>query len=136
MSSLPVQRPGTVTVVVVLAWIAAILSIIGAILLMIAAIAVDAADRPADLGVLWAAAIVWLIVGLVTAWVARALGRGSRVARAVLTAVQLVTIITAIWTWFQIGGNYAASAIGNILVAVVILALVWNRRANDFFAAS
>jgi tryptophan-rich sensory protein len=76
-----------------------------------------------------------LIIGLVTAWVAWALSKGNDFARFLVSLVQVLNIGNQIWTWIQLGGNYVISAIINIAIAVVILVLVWNRRASEFFAS-
>jgi hypothetical protein len=135
MTTPPVQRPGSVTLVVVLTWITAILALIGAAILFIVALTVNGADLPATKNVMFAAATVALILGLVTAWVAYALAKGSNFARFLVSLVQVLNIANQIWTWIQFGGNYVISAIINIAIAVIILILVWNRRANEFFAS-
>lgn len=135
MTTPPVQRPGSVTLVVVLTWVTAILALIGAAILFIVALTVNGADLPATKNVMFAAATVALILGLVTAWVAYALAKGSNFARFLVSLVQVLNIANQIWTWIQFGGNYVISAIINIAIAVIILILVWNRRANEFFAS-
>jgi hypothetical protein len=135
MTMSPVQRPGSVTVVVVLTWISAILALIGAALLFVVAFTVEAPDRPASRNFLLAAGGFLLVIGLITVWVARALSKGNNFARFLVSLVQVLNILNAIWTWIQLGGNYVISAFLSIAVAVIILALVWNRRANEFFAA-
>jgi hypothetical protein len=136
MTTPPVQRPGSVTVVVVLTWISAILVLIGAVILFGVAFTVDAADLPAGRNFVLTAAFVALVIGLITAWVAYALSKGSNFARLLVSLVQVLNIANQIWMWIQFGGNYVISAIINIAIAVIILALVWNRRANEFFAAT
>jgi hypothetical protein len=135
MTMSPVQRPGSVTVVVVLTWISAILALFGAALLFVVAFTVEAPDRPASRDFLLAAGGFLLVIGLITVWVARALSKGNNFARFLVSLVQVLNILNAIWTWIQLGGNYVISAFLSIAVAVIILALVWNRRANEFFAA-
>jgi hypothetical protein len=135
MATPPVRRPGSVTVVVVLTWISAILALIGAVFLFVVAFTVDAPDLPASRRLITAIAVFALIIGLVTAWVAWALSKGNDFARFLVSLVQVLNIGNQIWTWIQLGGNYVISAIINIAIAVVILVLVWNRRASEFFAS-
>jgi hypothetical protein len=134
MTTPPVQRPGSVTIVVILTWITAIFALIGAAILFVVATTVNSSDLPATKNVMFAAAVIALVLGLVTAWVAYALSKGSNFARFLVSLVQVLNIANAIWTWIELGGNYVISAILNIAIAMIILILVWNRRANEFFA--
>jgi hypothetical protein len=135
IATAPVQRPGSVTVVVVLTWISAIFALIGAAILFVVAFTVDAPDLPASRNLITTIAVIALIIGLVTAWIAYALSKGNDFARFLVSLVQVLNIGNQIWTWIQLGGNYVISAIINIAIAVIILALVWNRRASEFFAS-
>jgi hypothetical protein len=135
IATAPVQRPGSVTVVVVLTWISAIFALIGAAILFVVAFTVDAPDLPASRHLITTIAVIALIIGLVTAWIAYALSKGNDFARFLVSLVQVLNIGNQIWTWIQLGGNYVISAIINIAIAVIILALVWNRRASEFFAS-
>ena len=136
MTTPSVKRPGSVTVVVVLTWISAILVLVGAAILFGVAFTVDAPDLPASRNFVVTIAVTALIIGLITAWVAYGLSKGNNFARFLVTLVQALNIANQIWMWIQFGGNYVISAMINIAIAVIILALVWNRRANEFFAAT
>jgi hypothetical protein len=135
MTTPPVQRPGSVTVVVVLTWISAIFVLVGAAILFVVAFTVDAPDLPAGRNFVLTIAVTALIIGLITAWVAYALSKGNNFARFLVTLVQVLNIANQIWMWIQFGGSYVISALINIAIAVIILILVWNRRANEFFAS-
>jgi hypothetical protein len=131
----PVRRPGSVTVVVVLTWISAILALLAAALLFVVAFTVDPPELPASRNFVLTIAFTALVIGLITAWVAYALSRGNNFARFLVSLVQVLNIGNQIWMWVQLGGNYVISAIINIAIAVIILVLVWNRRASEFFAS-
>jgi hypothetical protein len=137
-TSTPVTtRPGSVTIVVVLTWITAILDILGGILLLVLANIAGGPVSNVPAGFLWFLGIFYIILGLVIAWVAVRLGQGGRGARMLLTIVQGINILVALGAWISAGtmGQATNSVIG-IVIAVIILALVWNQRANDFFASS
>ena len=143
MSINPVTRPGSVTIVVVLTWINAVLH-----LLTGCARCWSSRSRSAPPGPMRPPAasvrvsrsvsrIVYLIIGAVTAFVATRLGRGGRGSRMLLTIIEVITIVVNVITWISNNtGQQAASSIIGIVIAGVILALLWNQRANDFFNAS
>ena len=142
MSVTQITRPGSVTVVVVLTWINAILSLLIGVLLLVAAVAVgasgaDAATRSIGTGLAVGLAIVYIVIGAVTAYVAVRLGQGGRGSRMLLTIIEAITIVTHLITWISNNttGQMWSSILG-IAVAAVILALLWNRRANEFFDSS
>lgn len=135
MSAAHLARPGSVTVVVVLVWISAILQIIVGVLLLIVAATVGTSQIEVATGVLVAVGIFTLIVGLITAAVASRLGKGGNGARIIVTVLEVLQIIGAITTLAVYGTSGAGSgSIGSIAIAVIILALLWNNRANEFFA--
>lgn len=134
MSSSNVTRPASVTVVVVLTWITAVIEIIGGILLLVLAPAVRSSGGPANVALLLGGLV--LLIGLITAAVASRLARGGNGARilvTVLTVLQIVSVLTAILA-VDVSGS-ASPGIGTLVIDVVLLALLWNRRANEFFAA-
>lgn len=142
MTTYPITRPSSVTIVVVLTWINAILHLLLGVLLLVAAVVVgasaaDAATRGIGTGLAVGLAIIYFIIGAVTAFVAVRLGRGGRGSRMLLTIIEVITIVTNLVTWIANNTTQqATSSIVGILIAAVILALLWNRQANDFFNAS
>lgn len=134
------QRPGSVTIVVVLTWINAVLHLLFGVLLLIAGVAAGSAISGADnrvvaQGLLIGIGIVYLIIGLVTAFVASRLGRGGRGSRMLLTVIEVITIIGNLIAWITAQTTQATvQAVIAIVIAGVILALLWNRRANEFFS--
>lgn len=137
MSVAAPTRPGSVTIVVVLAWINAILHLLFGALLILAGLAAGAAsvNTQAPGVMVVGIGIVYLIIGLVTAVVAARLGRGGRGSRMLLTVIEVITILGNVTAWISAQTTQATvqSLIG-IVIAAVILALLWNRRANEFFA--
>ena len=141
MSINPVARPGSVTIVVVLTWINAVIHLLIGVLLLVAAIVIGAAasgnTRVIGTGLAVTLGIVYLLIGLVTAFVAARLGLGGRGSRMLLTVIEAITIVTNVITWITNNTTQqAVSSVIGIAIAVAILALLWNQRANDFFNAS
>lgn len=133
------RRPGSVTIVVILTWINAILQILFGVLLLVAAIAagtaVAGANRVVGQGLLTGIGSVYLLIGAVTALVASRLGRGGHGSRMLLTGIELITIVSNLIAWITAQTTQATvQAVIAIIVAALILALLWNRRANDFFS--
>lgn len=141
MSISSLTRPGSVTVVVVLTWISAILHLIIGVLLLVAGVAVGAAATGSTAvvgtGLLVGIAIIYLIIGLVTVFVAIRLWQGGRGSRMLLTIIEVIAIITNVVTWIVASSNQqAVSSVLAIAFAAIILVLLWNRNANEFFDAA
>ena len=76
-----------------------------------------------------------LILGLITAAVASRLGRGGNGARMIVSAIQVLHIAGALANVMTSGSSSATgSGVLSIVLALAILALLWNSRANAFFA--
>jgi len=133
MSTSTVARPGSVTVVVVLVWISAILAIIGGLLLLLFA---PAAPGNVGRGFVVAVGVIVLLIGLLTAAVASRLAKGGNGARMIVSILEVLQIAGNIATLTTgNGASTTTQALINIVLNVVILALLWNSRANAFFAA-
>ena len=141
MSISPLPRPGSVTIVVVLTWINAILHLLFGVLLLVAAVAFGAAatgsTRVVAPALLIVIGIVYLIIGLITAFVATRLGQGGRGSRMLLTVIEVISIVANVITWISVGTRQqgVSSALA-IAVAAVILVLLWNKAASRFFEAT
>ena len=79
--------------------------------------------------------ILYLIFGIVTIAVGVGLRNGSRLARMLVTILMVIDIIGGIINliWFR-SSQTVTSSIITIIVSVIVLALLWNRRASEFFA--
>ena len=134
MSTTSAVRPGSVTLVVVLTWISAILAIVaGAFALF------GGQQYLSELG--WSAGeariegIVGIIFGLILALLASALGKGSKFARFLVTVVMLLRLVVgavevvALW-----GSTYMWSGVVGVVIALLVLWLLWNAKAGAFFA--
>jgi CHASE2 domain-containing sensor protein len=127
-------RPGGVTFVVVLAYLVSIFTVIDGFFVTIGA---DELRNQLNAGaskneLLWAG-IVMMAVGVIGVLLTGALARGSRVVR----------ILFTIWIAFQIAGGLSAmisyqgeerlTGVVPFVLGIVVLYLLFNERAHDFF---
>jgi hypothetical protein len=136
MASSGIVRPGSVTVVVVLTWISAVIAIVSGVLLLIfaPAVRVQVGNSNVSTAVIIIGVVI-LVIGLLTAWVATRLGKGGNGARILLTILEVLQIAGALATLSTVSGsNTVSQSVVTIIIGVVILALLWNSRANAFFA--
>lgn len=130
--SYSVSRPGGVTLVAVLAWISGALDVLGGTLLLFQTSIASVVERFGGESQLIASAILSILVGVVVIVVALGLLRGNAGARVVITIFQALSIMSSV----LLAIAYPPGAIGeyvSIAVAVIIIALLWTRRASDFF---
>lgn len=128
------ERPGGITFVVVLAYIGFIFEILAGILVMIDA---DQLGQQIRSGMtedqLMGAGIAMVVIGVIGILLTGALARGSNVVR----------ILFALWVALQVaGGLYAmlehdgprrGAGIVPVVFGIVILYLLLNQRAHEFF---
>lgn len=142
-------RPMSLTIAVVLQWIAAIFGIIGGFFLLGAAGAmgsqtvrdgVNRALADGGFGEITAATLAWgtLAAGIFTVFiaviriiVAVSLARGHNWARLLITVFVALSLLGAIFELFQGGGAFWRG-IGTIIVELVILWLMWNRTSTAY----
>ena len=81
--------------------------------------------------------IVEIVFGVITAVVAVGLWSGNSLARLAVTALMAVRVIASIWVAFTFsghGGFLIATLAGGL--SVIVLLLLWNYRADEFFNAT
>jgi hypothetical protein len=127
------RRPAGVTFVVVVTWLVAFASMVRGFL---ALFGVDAVFEGTDLTGSDVTVSGWveIILGVVTAMVAIGLAGGSSLARLLVTALMVLRIVAAVWTaitFSGLGGILASALIGGL--ATLVLLLLWNYRADQFF---
>jgi len=129
-----VPRPAGITFVIVLTWLAAMSSLVGGIWLLLISFDKsrfpDAAD---DVAVVRSFAFLALILGLLTVMVALALGSGSQFARVLVIIVMAGNLINAVWALIYIRGVTLWPAVAYATLALVIITLLSNRAASDYF---
>jgi hypothetical protein len=74
-----------------------------------------------------------LLIGIIQLAVARGLFRGSNGARIIVAVINVLTIIAGIFAAFQ-PGNQRGTSVGQVVIAIIVLALLYSPRANEFFA--
>lgn len=122
-------RPGSVTFVAVLTYINGILNVIGGVILLIARDQVAGSAGGGVAGIT-TAAIISILLGIIVIIVARGLLRGSPGARVVVTVVMIIDIVNGVILLFS---GQLASGIVQILWSLLIIVLLFTRRANGFF---
>ena len=127
-----IDRPGGVTLVAVLAMISGVLDIIGGSLLLFQTSAEATVERFGGESQLIASALFTILVGVVVIVVAIGLLRGNNASRIIITIFQMISIIGSVFLAIA----YQPGAIAeyfSIAVAVIVLFLLWTRRASAFF---
>ena len=116
-TSMPTQRPSSVSAVVALTWIAAILDLVGgAVLVFFASTeeiqSVTGASETTSTTSGW----VTLAIGIVVAVVAIRLGEGSSGARLLVTTLMALRVGTAIWVLIVVGAVPLIAGIFDICI--------------------
>jgi hypothetical protein len=120
-------RPGTVTLVVVLAYIAGILNVAAGIFVII-----DSGHTPDEL--LWAG-IFAILFGAIYIMIAGALGRGSRGARLVFGIVAVLNLAAGIYAAISYSGEQRSSGIVSAIFSIIVLWLLYGtEKDREFFA--
>ena len=128
-----VRRPRGVTVVVILTYLSGFLDILsGLLVVLLASNAQAQAALAVGRGVLLAAGILGIVVGIVTLVVAGGLRHGRRGARLLVTVIMVLQIVGGIVT--ATGGQaQLLSGLVQIAIAVAVIALLWTGEATQFF---
>ena len=134
MSSVrPAARPGSVTTVMVLTWIVALFSIVAGVILLLASDQV-VADAGISTGTATTYGWAEIVIGVITALVAIGLGNGNNFSRLLVTLLMVVRAALSVWVAIVLWGHAGFwSAVLAGVIAVVILVMLWNARANEFF---
>jgi hypothetical protein len=78
-------------------------------------------------------ALVMLAVSLVYLLVARGLWHGSGGARLIVAVVTVISLINGIWMLITVDGQQRWSGLGNAAVALIVLVILYSKRASAFF---
>jgi hypothetical protein len=140
-------RPMTLTIAVILQWIAAIISIIGAVGLILGAFAtldsgvrdqidnalssegVTGISAGAITGGVFIAGLVVAAIAVIRVIVAMSLARGHNWARILISVFAILSLLGGIGT--LLGGNWLTGIV-SIVVEVVILWLMWNSSSSAY----
>lgn len=123
-------RPGSVTVVGVLAYIEGILGVIGGVIILFTRNQMAGASNSATLTGITTSAIVSILISGVILVVARGLLDGSRLSRTIVTIALVFNALNGLLFLFTL---QFFSGIIELLWAIVLLSLLYTPRANAFF---
>ena len=131
MTSARAQRPVGVTILIVLLWIQALVSIAGGVALILLHKNHSLVhDAHASSSTLLAYGIGVLIVGVVTALIASALGRGSDFARWVVGLISILQLAGSVYGVVHFHGGSRTGAIVNGVIALIILYVLFGERGS------
>lgn len=129
------SRPASVSFVVILTWLVAIVTILDGIILLFAS---DETLVSAGVNPNTATTTAWvsIVLGLVIALFASALGNGSKFARLLISLLMMFRFVLGIFAVVVLwGSNLVWAALFLTGVAALVLALLWNSKASAWFAA-
>lgn len=130
------QRPGVITFIGVIMLIQASLNLVAGVVM----IALNSQQRIIDetnltSGELITSGIISLVVGAIVGLVTLALLAGSRVARGLVAAVQVLLVISATWhMFFNHTGAWLFSGLLQVAIAVFVLWALYNEKADAYYA--
>lgn len=119
------KRPGGVTLVAILAWISGLFDVVTGILMLTTDVFVESDN---------VTAVIFIVIGAVVIIVAAGLLRGNSVARIIVTALQVFSLAAA-GTYLIMSGASVVTNLISILISVIVLMLLWSKRANAFFGS-
>jgi multisubunit Na+/H+ antiporter MnhG subunit len=132
--STPASRPGSVTTVVVLTWISALVAILGGVLALVLS-----EESLAEAGIAKSTATTYgwveIVLGVIIALVALGLSSGNNLSRILVSALMALRATIGVWAMIQLPNGIITGGI-TILVSLLILFLLWNQKANAFFATN
>lgn len=79
----------------------------------------------------WTGIVLGVIIGLV----ALGLSGGSNLARVLVSALMVVRIAVGVWAMIQVPNGVITGGI-TVVVALLVLFLLWNAKANAFFQSN
>ena len=121
MTAPTIQRPGLVTLVVVLT----VLGGIGNLITGIMAVMISNGSVFAG--------IVFIVLGLIYLAVAKGLADGNKMSRTVVAVVSVLNIAAAVFTLFVPNNGNRGTAVGSGIVSLIILLILYSRKSNAFF---
>ena len=146
------ERPSQVTIVVVLIWIAFALTVVGAIATILVGTGIAASDparvaeelKNLDLPESWSTGIgpiiivagaLMFVVAIIQAIFAVAIGRGSNIARILLTILLAIRIVSGIVFIVTSWGTetWMFGVFLSVALDIIVLLLIFNAKSNEFF---
>jgi hypothetical protein len=134
MTETPGPRPGSITLLVVLAFLSGLLNIIAGAIFIFLRNDPDI-QRTLSAGpnfVFWTG-VGYLVVGVVTLLVAKGLSSGNSLSRFLIGLLSFVNLVYGLYGVVTHTGIARAQGIVTAVVALAMLVLLYNKRANAFF---
>lgn len=129
------DRPGGITFVIVLAYIGFIFEILSGILVMIGA---DELSNQLRSGMtedqLMGSGIALVVIGVIGILLTGALARGSNVVRVLFGIWVALQVAGGLYAMLEHDGPRRGAGIVPVVFGIVVLYLLFNQRAHDFFA--
>lgn len=119
---------------IILLWVQAIIGIAGGVILILVhnnRSVIHNTHQSAS--VLLTTGVIVLAIGVVTALIAAALGRGSNFARWIVGLLSGLQLAGAIYTAVRVHGDSRVGAIVNGVIAVIILYILFGERGSEQF---
>jgi hypothetical protein len=130
------RRPTSVLIVLVAAWIQVAMSLIASVALFFMASDTEVVSAVgATTDELRVVAGVGVVFGLIAAAFVLWLQSGSNVAQILVSIVAVLNIGAGVWAIAAAGTHQLAESLVNIGLASVVLVLLWNHAANEYFAS-
>ena len=134
---LAAPRPTSVTIAIVLGWIGVVADAIGGVALLVIAGNADVlSSLSTDASTARTMGIVSLVVAVILAACVYLLGNGSNAVRMLLSIVMILRVAVSVWVIIALGTHNLTEAVVTIVISSVVLWLVWNQKANEFFATN
>jgi hypothetical protein len=129
------NRPGGITFIVVLAYIAFIFEVLAGILIMIEA---DQVSQQVRSGMtenqMMGAGIATVVIGVIGILLTGALARGSNVVRILFGIWVALQVVGGLYAMLSHDGVRRGAGIVPLVFGIVILYLLFNQKSHDFFA--
>ena len=129
----PGRRPRSVTVLVVLTVLAALMDLGVAALLFLAAAGGDAQSSETSQAGVVVAGVLFAVIGLVVLLLAVGLARGNNAARLLVTLMTVSRFAMAWYLLARLQPNELAQGLVGLLMAALSLWLLWNAKATAWF---
>jgi hypothetical protein len=131
---LPVKRPGGITFVVALVWIAAIADLIaGIVLVLVSFNNARFQYAPVDASLVRYFGLLAIVIGLLTVMVAVGLATGSQLARVFTVIVMSLRLLNAAWALIVIRYVTLWPAVVDLALALLVISLLSTKAASDYY---
>jgi hypothetical protein len=121
------SRPLGVTLVFILILITGVLGLIAGVLVLL--------NRGDNQTLGWTYGLTTIVISVIYLLVAKGIANGSGVARLIVGIITFISLIGGIWVALVASGQRLTGVV-QAVIALVILFMLYNRRASSFFAAN